>query len=155
VPSVVELAEVAVTADLRDGTWAVEIPSGRHRVREWTWGERRRLVDSAIRPGPVLDAEAFVEGLVALLVDPVPSAPDRDLLGAVTLRLLGVAPGQQPPSLLGAEAAFARAWGFGPAELDHQPAPRLDQQLALLPPLEPTVAPHRGEWTSIVVDDGD
>lgn len=153
-PSILEQPDVEVTATPHDGGWVVEIPDGRFRIRPWTWGERRHLIDASIRADGRFDAPAFVHGLVELVVRPAPADASRRVLAATALRLLGVAPGQRPMSLLDAEAAFAAAWGFGPLQLDPQPAPRLDQQIARFPP-SPSVAqaPPAG-WTSIVVDDG-
>ena len=151
--SILDQPDVEVTAWLSDGSWDVGIPGGRFHIRPWTWGERRRLIDACVGADGRLDADAFAHGLSSLVARPEPTASNRPLLAAIALRLLGVSPGQEPISLLDAEASLASAWGFGPFELDPQPAPRLDQHVARLPATAtPDGAP--AGWTSIVIDDG-
>lgn len=151
------LDHVDAERDLATGTWRVRVGATQHDVREWTWGERRRLVSACVRPGPVgpeLDAEAFLDGLVELLVAPPPQPSQRDLLAAVTLRLCGVVPDAPAGSLLEAEARLARGWGWGPAELDHQPAPRIDEHLGAWSGPSAATADRSG-WTGVIVVDDD
>ncbi len=150
-PSVLDHPAVGVVPSARDGTWSVVVPGGQYLIREWTWGERRRLVDLCADGAGGFDGERFAREMVALIVEPDPGAESRELVAAIALRLLGVAPGQRPLPLLEAEASFARAWGFGPRELDRQPALRLDQQLAHLPAVEHSSNAVPAGWTSIVV----
>lgn len=160
--SVLDRPDVTAGLDAGTGRWHATVGAGRYTVREWTWGERWRLVDGCTRGGG-FDRGAFVDHLLGLLVTPVPAGGDRALVAAVTLRLLGVEPGARPASLLAAEAALIRAWGVGPAELDAQPARRLDQHLAALttsPATSPAAAPvspgwdEAAGWNAIVVSDG-
>lgn len=154
------LDHVDAERDLATGTWRVRAGAAQHDVREWTWGERRRLVSACVRPGPAgpeLDSEAFLDGLVELLVAPPPQPAQRDLLAAVTLRLCGVVPGASARSLLQAEARLAREWGWGPAELDHQPAPRIDEHLRAWSgsAAGPAGTADGSGWTGVIVVDDD
>ncbi len=144
------LDAVDVTPDLSSGHWQVRFGGFEHTVRPWTWGERRRLLAASLRPGPRLDRDAFLEGLVGLLSDPPPEAAGRAVIAAVALRLCGVEPGQRVAPLLDAEAWLAQTWRWGPAELDHQPAPRIDEQLRDLAAPAPTDG-----WNRIEVHDDD
>lgn len=152
-PSILEHRDVDVTPSVSDGTWSVDLPDGRFRIRPWTWGERRRLIDACAGADGRLDADAFVHGLADLVTQPPPTPPARPVIAAIALRLAGVAPGQRPMSLLDSEALLASAWGFGPLELDPQPAPRLDQQVARLPLIPPSGVAPSSAWTSIVIAD--
>jgi len=159
--SVLEHPDVAVSPDVRGGTWTVDVPAGRYSVRRWTWGERRHLLDACgdVANGK-FDRRRFARTLCNLVVEPPPAAaPDAVVLAAVALRLLGADPDQPVLPLLDAEALFARSWRWGPAELDGQPADRLDRhgtRLAEEAQQAATAAPPRLDdgWTSIVVDDG-
>jgi hypothetical protein len=152
--SVLDRPEVRVDPDLAQGTWTVGLPPAArpaYRVRGWTWGERRRLVDSCV-VGSSFDRERFVGALVQLLVEPRPPAEDAPVLAATALRLLGIEPDARPPSLLRSEAVLAATWGWGPVQLDPQPADRIDRHL-----MELAVSATSGTttgWNEIEVVDG-
>lgn len=158
VACVLDRPDVVVVLDPATGRWRVTVGAFAGTVREWSWGERWRLVDGCVRGAPIsatFDRAAFVDGLVDLLVEPTPGYDDRPLVAAVTLRLLGVDPDDRPVPLLAAEAVLVEAWRLGPAELDGQPARRLDQHLAARPRPEPAVAQEvTAGWNTIVVTDG-
>lgn len=147
--SVLERPEVRVESDPVTGVWTIRLGDRSYRVREWTWGERRRLVDSDVRDGTFLRGD-FVNGLVKLLVSPAPEDEEVPVLAAAALRLLGVEPQARPVPLLAAEAAFASRWGWGPAQLDRQPASRMDRHLALMS----ADAVESSGWNRIEVVDG-
>jgi hypothetical protein len=147
--SILARPEVRVAAGSATESWGVDVEDATFKVRGWTWRERRRLVDSFVH-GDVFERDGFIQGLVELLVSPTPEDDEVPVLAAVTLRLLGVDPRARPPSLLASEALLAKRWGWGPAELDPQPAARIDRHLAAIPAM-PLKTPG---WNRIdVVDD--
>jgi hypothetical protein len=168
--SVLDLPGVVVDADVATGGWQVALPAqaaagrpaggpaagpaagsaSQYRIREWTWGERRRLVAASMRADGRLDRARFLRRLVELLADPVPEAGEDALLASVALRLLGVGSSSWVGSLPSAEAVLARTWGWGPAELDQQPAPWVDGHLRALGG-QPTAAASQAGWTTIIV----
>lgn len=152
-PTALDLVDV--TPDLGRGTWRVAIGDRAYTVREWTWGERRRLLAACVRDddgAAALDGASFAQGVVQLLVAPPPPSDARDLLAAVALRLCGVVPGARPAPLLESEVRLARERGWGPAELDHQPAPRIDEQLRA--PAGSGAGAADG-WSGVIVIDDD
>jgi hypothetical protein len=129
VPIPTDVDGLAVSRDLRTGTWVLRGWGREHRLREWTWAERRRLVSACTRADG-LDGLAFVRGMLALLVDPAPPAELAPLYGYVCLGLLGVGPESPRQTLTESEVALARAFGWGPRELGEQPATEVDRLLA-------------------------
>jgi hypothetical protein len=136
--SILDRPEVRVELDSATGAWTVGLGDRSYRVREWTWGERRRLVDGHVRDGGFL-REAFVTALVDRLVSLLPDEVEVPVLAAATLRVLGVDPRARPILLFAAEALVATSWGWGPAQLDPQPASRIDRHVAAMAstPAEP------------------
>src|SRR5690606_10513918 len=70
-PTALDLVDV--TPDLGRGTWRVAIGDRAYTVREWTWGERRRLLAACVRDddgAAALDGASFAQGVVQLLVAP-------------------------------------------------------------------------------------
>jgi hypothetical protein len=128
VPIPTDVDGLAVSRDLRTGTWVLEGWGRVHRLREWTWAERRRLVSACTRASG-LDGLAFVRALLALLVDPAPPAELAPLYGYVCLGLLDVRPESPRQTLTASEVALARAFGWGPRELGEQPAAHVDRLL--------------------------
>jgi hypothetical protein len=129
VPIPIDVDGLAVSRDLRTGTWVLRGWGREHRLREWTWAERRRLVSVCTRADG-LDGLAFVRGMLALLVDPSPPAELAPLYGYVCLGLLRVGPESPRQTLTESEVALARAFGWGPRELGEQPATEVDRLLA-------------------------
>ncbi len=150
--SVLDCESLRVRHDPSSATWELTAGEAAFTIREWTWGERRRVISAAVvgeGDDAILDREAFVEGFTGLVADPVPDAGLRPLVAAAALRLLGARPGVPVPSLLETEAALAGTWRWGPAELDGQPAPRLDEHAARLR----TTSGGPPGWSSILVGD--
>ena len=129
VPIPTDVEGLAVSRDLRTGTWVLRGWGREYRLREWTWAERRRLVSACTRADG-LDGLAFVRGMLALLVEPAPPAELAPLYGYVCLGLLGVGPESPRQTLTESEVALARAFGWGPRELGEQPATEVDRLLA-------------------------
>jgi hypothetical protein len=129
VPIPTDVDGLAVSRDLRTGNWVLRGWGREHRLREWTWAERRRLVSACTRADG-LDGLAFVRGMLALLVEPAPPAELAPLYGYVCLGLLGVGPESSRLTLTESEVALARAFGWGPRELAEQPATEVDRLLA-------------------------
>ncbi len=151
--SVLDCDGVAVRHDPTSATWELTAAGAAFTIREWTWGERRRVIAAAVLgegDGAILDGAAFAAAFTDLVADPAPGAELRPVVAAAALRLLGARPDAPVRPLLESEAALAGAWRCGPAELDGQPAPRLDEHAARLQP----AAPGPPGWNSIVVGDG-
>ena len=129
VPIPTDVDGLAVSRDLRTGTWVLRGWGREHRLREWTWAERRRLVSACTRSDG-LDGLAFVRGMLALLVEPAPPGELAMLYGYVCLGLLGVGPESPRQTLTESEVALARTFGWGPRELGEQPATEVDRLLA-------------------------
>jgi hypothetical protein len=144
-----DLDGVQAWRELRSGELRVRALGVECRVREWTWGERRRLVEAALDGGR-LDRERFVDGLVELVMEPVPPAELRSLFAHVALRLLGVRGGARPPSLVESERRLARELGWTPQMIDAQAAAAIDRLVGEVEPAEAEAPPG---WTRIVVDD--
>jgi hypothetical protein len=154
IPVPLEIDEIAASCDPRDGGFEITAWGDVYRMREWTWGERMRLVELCTRGG-ALDATAFVKGLVAMLFEPAPPVDLQPLFGHVALSLMGVRPGQRPVPLRRAELRLAQAFGWTPGAIDAEGAPALDR---LLGELDGVRAPRQEAgpspgWTRIQVDD--
>lgn len=141
--------------DLSTGLYELTGWGARHQVRPWTWGERRRLL--AQHTGAHgLDRAGFVVALLGLLMTPVPAEPLWPLYAHVVLSLMGIRPGQPPASLTDTEVLVARHMGWGPRELDAQPAPAIDRIASRLRQLAGGAAPARApdpNWNRIVFDE--
>jgi hypothetical protein len=140
--------------DVATGEFELACAGARVRLREWTWGERRRLVEACARDGR-LDRSAFLDGLLELLCDPPPPVEMRTVFGFAALALLGVGGGPvSTVPLPTTEAALARELGWTPSLLDGQAASAVDRVVAALGGAAPVRAPVDDGWTRIVVDDG-
>lgn len=148
VPVPVDVDGMAVRRDLRDGTWRLDAWGHAHALREWTWGERARLVDGCVGSRG-FDRHRFMDGLLDLLLDPEPPEGLAALYAYVALGLLGVRAGHRVEPLVRSQVRIARAFGWGPAELDRQPASQVDRMLEALSAPQPA----SGGWNSIVVVD--
>lgn len=150
-----DLEGFRITRELRSGRWELDGWGRRVVVREWTWAERRRLLE-ACRRGAGLDRRHFVAGLVALCCEPVPPAELWPLYAHVVLELFGV-DGRRPlPAIAGAELRLAERLGWDPARVGPQSAVDLDRLLAELAgptaPMNPAPAAPPG-WRRIVIAD--
>lgn len=132
-------AALQVERDLASGAFVVATPAGaKLRLREWSWGERARLIAACTVEGQ-FDRARFVDAFVELLFAPSPPDEERELLACVALELLGVSEEGSRTPLAARELAFAQRLGWSPAQLDAQGAPGLDRiwaQLARTPPTQ-------------------
>ena len=159
----IDVDGLSVSRDVQSGDWVLDGWGRTCRLREWTWAERRHLVDGC-RAGGEFDATRFLRAMLALLVDPAPPEDLSELYGYVCLELLQVdaAPLQ---SLTASEVRLAREFGWGPRELAEQPAMQVDRLLAYIvargqdgqvAKAEATPSPTApGSYSIVIVDDAD
>jgi hypothetical protein len=154
-----DLEGLRITRELRSGTWELDGWGRRVVVREWTWAERRRLLE-ACRRGGSFDRSHFVAGLVALCCDSLPPASLWPLYAHVVLGLLGIDGGRTLPNVAAAELRLAEHFGWDPARAGTQSAVDLDRlldELAAMPAPRPipSVAPAQppSGWRRIVIED--
>ncbi len=126
-------------------------------LREWTWGERRRLLAERTSTGR-LDPAAFITDLLDLVCRPALPQPLQPIFAHAALLLLGVRPGQaSQPTLLESELLMAEAFGWTPLAIDREPAGRLDALVAELrrrrSPASSRVPANRFGTHHIVVND--
>lgn len=152
IPVPVDVRGLAVRRDVRGGTWQLSGWGHDHVLREWTWGERQRLVDGCVGSSG-LDTHAFVHALLGLLLRPAAPSGLEPLYACVALGLLGVEAGRRVEPLVDAQVRVARAFGWGPAELDAQPAAEVDRMLRAAVAPRSATPPATGAvgWNSIVV----
>lgn len=157
-----ELDGLRITRELRSGTWVLDGWGRQIVVREWTWAERRRLLEVCRSDGPVnhesdvardtgrvrspsrpllgraagFDREHFIAGLVALCCEPVPPRSLWPVYAHVVLGLFGVDGGQPLPHVVGAERRLAELFGWEPDRIGGQSAVDLDRLLDGLEPAE-------------------
>lgn len=153
-----DLEGLRITRELRSGNWELDGWGRRVVVREWTWAERRRLLE-ACRRGSGFDRSHFVAGLVALCCEPIPPASLWPLYAHVVLGLMGVDGSRALPSVAAAELRLAELFDWDPARTGSQSAVDLDR---LLGELEPSpvaharpvaAAPPAQGWRRIVFED--
>jgi len=153
ISSVLDHDEIVVRRDVAVANWSVEVEADRFEVREWTWGERVRLIESCLEPNR-FDRSGFTDRLVELLVEPTPSGDAVAVLAAIALRLQGVDPDAAPPAtLLDSERRLIAEWGWTFDQLDKQSACRIDRHLQETPALRQAANAAGPEWNSIVVLD--
>jgi len=153
--------ELSVDQDLTTGRFDVEGFGHRATLRPWTWGERRRLLAACTRQG-ALDPDELIEILCRLVYEPMPPAALAPLFACAALDRFGARPGRAAAPLEDAELLLARELGWGPRELDEQPAPDVDRLVDRLRSERATAAEHEAgatgpgqdhEWTVIRIDD--
>ncbi len=147
-----ELDGVHARRDLRTGELEIDVLGVSCRAREWTWGERRRLLESASFSGR-LDRALLLEGLGELCFDPAPPRSLLPVFAYVLLAAQGVRRGDRPAPLERSELELVRTLGWTPSTIDGQRAGAVDRLVAALaPPAQ--AAPEGGTgWTRIVVGD--
>lgn len=153
----VQLDVEGVTAsfDPADGGWRIMLDESEFQLREWTWGERHRLISASTQRGR-LDRSAFLDGLVALLVTPAPPHELTALFACCALKLMGVPEGAQPVPLAEAERWLAERFGWRPGDLDGERSGDIDRLLSQLAVEGQSVIPHRAPgpgWKTIRFDD--
>jgi hypothetical protein len=154
-----DLEGLRVTRELVSGNWELDGWGRRVVVREWTWAERRRLLEACHR-GSEFDRSHFVAGLVALCCEPIPPASLWPLYAHLVLGLLGVDGSRPLPSIAAAELQLAERFDWDPARSGSQSAVDLDR---LLGELEPSMSSARSRpvapsappsgWRRIVIED--
>lgn len=160
-----DLEGLRITRELRSGAWTLEGWGARVLVREWTWAERRRLLE-ACRRGASFERETFVAGLVALCCDPLPPASLWPIYAHVVLDLFGIDGIRALPNLARAELALAERFDWDPARVGSLGAIDLDRLLGELErpraslPRSPSATVDRTRrevppagWRRIVIDD--
>jgi hypothetical protein len=143
-PSPVE--GITIERDLRSGAWHLRAGAASATLREWTWGERRRLLESATAEG-TLDGALFIAGLLDLVLDAVLPDVDASTLAFTCLYLLGVPENARPAPLARAEFLAATTFGWAPQQMARQPASDIDRLLASIAP--PTEVDDG--WTHIIL----
>lgn len=153
VPLPAAYAGFEVRRDLASGEFAIATPSGaRFRAHEWTWGERRRLLEGAKSRGD-FDRQTFVEGLCELVLAPAPPPEERPALACLMLELFGVSERSPRRPLVRVEVELARRFGWTPQSLDGNAAPALDAVAALAG--GDAATSDTEAWTSIEVEGDD
>lgn len=138
-----------IERDLASGAFTISTAGGATlRLREWTWGERARLVAACSSDG-VFDRARFVAAFAELVFVPPPPVEQRELLACVALELLGVSENAPRTSLAARELVFAQHLGWTPTQLDAQAAPALDRMAAQLAHAQ--LAPRDDAWNTIEV----
>lgn len=147
---------VTARYDPSENSWRIGGAGDDHVLREWTWGERHRLIAACTRDGR-LDPRALIAGLVALLLTPEPVEELRDLYAYVSLRLLGVPDDHRPMALVDAEWLLAERFGWRPEDFDAEPAGAIDRLLHRLTGAAKQLSEQgQGQeqgWTTIRLDD--
>lgn len=127
------------TSDPASGTVTVRVDGRVHRIRPWTFGERRRLLDVAARDRVAIDVGAVVTMAGRMLVDPPPDAGRELLLGVVALAWSAGGGASQPAPAPGVDPAtqavgVAGATGWAPEAIDAASAVDVDRWFAVVAP---------------------
>ncbi|MET0389344.1 MAG: hypothetical protein ABW321_25445 [Polyangiales bacterium] len=148
------LAGLTIRQDLGSGRYALTGFGQRCILREWTWGERRRLLAACVSHGQ-LDRTRFVDALLGLLTEPTPTGPAREIYASGVLWLLGITPERALPQCTAAEVALAERFGWGPTALERESAVTLDRWLvqAALSVKPSAATRHESGWNQIAVHD--
>jgi hypothetical protein len=150
IPVSFELEEVAVRGDPRDGGFEVAAFGSSCRLRGWTWGERKRLVELCTMRG-VLDRGLFLRAFVELVYAPAPPETLAPIFAHVALSLFGVRPETRAVPVRAAERIFAERFGWSPGAIDREQCSDLDPLLAI--DSARSSSPPAG-WNRIEVQDG-
>ena len=141
---------IEVRRDLERGPWIVTCGAERFEVREWTWGERARLLEACAHGGN-FDRNLFVDGLLELVVTPAPGRELRPLLALVVLQLFGVRESSPRVGLTRMEDALMRRFGWMPSRFDGEQACALDRLAAEILGDASAAAQGASTWNRIVV----
>ena len=114
------LPEARAEYDPACNRWRLTLGDHTLSLREWNWGERKRLLRATCADGQA-DAQRLAEGVCAMLYEPAPPADFATLFAFAGLSLIGAAtPGSALP-LAEAEAMLAQRYGFTPSTVDAEP----------------------------------
>jgi len=112
---------VSAELDVRTGCWLLTLDApGTSRVREWTWGERRRTGPGGSSRAAPFHRDLFLDGLLELLTEPAPPDSWRERAAFACLQLLGV-PGDGfrvpgPPPLAKRNGRCCNIFGWLPVD---------------------------------------
>lgn len=146
-----DLEELAIGYWPGEHVWHVHTDGLEMSLREWTWGERKRLLLAAQR-NDGLDLDALCEGFVELLYQPAPPPTLAPLFTYVGLRLFradGLAGGL---TLAEAEQRLATELGLPPSRLDVERVSDLEHWVRTLSESGPAI-PEPG-WTRLEFGEG-
>lgn len=158
-----EVEGFTVDRDLSCGGYEVRGFGIDTRLREWTFGERRRLLRACVG-STGFDEGRFLEAFTQLVYSPAPPEGLRPLFAHLALSLFGVDDG---PCLSQEEAdlCLARELGVLPSRSDGESAPELDRLIRSLsagssPSVGSAAQPGSASksndgWTRILVVDDD
>ena len=129
-----DMTEAVIEYDPGAHVWHVALGDHALTLREWLWGERKRLLHAALTERRI-DPTALAEGYCNLLYSPPPPKPLAMLFAYVGLRLFGTETRAQPRPLATAEQALADRFGCLPGALSAERVSDLDVWLDGLAPL--------------------
>jgi len=127
--------------------WRLTLGEHSLSLREWNWGERKRLLRAACGEGRA-DPQRFAEGVCEMLYEPTPPADLATLFAFAGLGLIGGATPQRTHSLVEAEALLARCYGFTPSAVDAESVGDIEALLATPFASEPESGWNRIEFDS-------
>jgi hypothetical protein len=146
--SIPDLPEAQADFDPALDRWHLRLGDQTFMLRDWNWGERKRLLRAACTPGSS-DGAALAEGFCALLFDPVPPPELARLFAYAGLQLLGADRTPRQIPLAEAEAALAMKFGLVPSAIE---AERIADVDALVSASGPQRMPESG-WSRIEIGD--
>lgn len=124
----VAIPGMVVEPDFQSDAWHISYKENHSRLREWSWRERRRLVTAGTASGS-LDADAFINGVFSLLLDPVPPDESTECWAYAVMQLLRVPENSEVASIAEGEYTLAREFGWRPDEIDRSGAGSIDKML--------------------------
>ena len=142
--SIPDLPEADAGYDPALDRWYLRLGDQSFMLRDWNWGERKRLLRAACSAGQA-DGGALAEGFCALLFDPAPPPELARLFAYAGLHLLGADREDRQMPLAEAEAALAMKFGLMPSAVE---AERIADVEALVSALGPQATPDSG-WSRI------
>jgi hypothetical protein len=146
--SIPDLPEAEAGYDPALDRWHLRLGGQTFMLRDWNWGERKRLLRAACSTGQA-DGGALAEGFCALLFDPIPPPELARLFAYAGLQLLGADRSPRQISLAEAEAALAMKFGLMPSAIEAERIADID---ALVSATGPQRMPESG-WSCIEIGD--